>query len=208
MADVTDVFSDVTGEQSFYTAEKKEKKEFVPIVPGNYLCHIIDVQSSIRDVKNKYKGRVYNYTVQVAPENSAYDYTYKEINGDDKKTDGSVYKGYKFKGSVWRFLEPQKEDTFEANPTGNKGYFYFCEALSLECPKETKEINGKEIELQSLPNLTTNDLIGKPVIAVVGEGRPWKDKNGNDRTFWDCKFIKKWAEGKEKSDVPSQDIPF
>jgi hypothetical protein len=208
MADVTNVFSDITGEKSFYTAEKKEKKEFVPIVPGEYLCHIIDVKTSIRDVKGKYKGRVYNYTVQVAAENSTNKYTYQEINGDDKETDGSTYKGYKFRGSVWRFLEPQEEDKFEANPTGNKGYYYFCEAIGVDCPRETKTINGKEVEVQTLPNLTSNDLIGKPVIAVVGEGRPWKDKDGNKKTFWDCKFVKRWEDGKEKSDASSEEIPF
>ena len=109
---------------------------------------------------------MYNYTVQVAEENSANEYTYNEINGDEKTTDGSAYKGYKFKGSVWRFLEPQKEDKFEANPTGNKGYLYFCEALNIECPKETKQINGQDIDVQTLPNLTSNDLIGKPVLGA------------------------------------------
>ena len=211
MAEVTDIFGDVTGEQSFYVPgeeNKKEKKSFTPIVPGDYYCHITDVQTSIRDVKNKYKGRVYNYTVEVAKENSENEYTYKEINGDDKDTDGSVYKGYKFKGSVWRFLEPQKGDTFEANPTGNKGYMYFCEALNIECPKETKQINGKDVEVQTLPNLTSKDLIGKPIVAVVGQGRAWKDKEGNDRTFWDCRFVKRWEGGKEKSDASSEDIPF
>ena len=124
------------------------------------------------------------------------------------ETDGSTYKGYKFRGSVWRFLEPQKEDKFEANPTGNKGYYYFCEAIGVDCPKETKTINGKEVEVQTLPNLTSNDLIGKPVIAIVGEGRPWKDKDGNEKTFWDCKFVKKWEDGKEKGNASSEEIPF
>mgnify|MGYP003152279065 CR=1 FL=1 len=213
MAEVTDIFSDVTGEQSFYTPEEKSKdeskKEFVPIVPGEYYCHIVDVQATVRDVKNKYKGRVYNYTVEVDDKNSDNEYVYRDLKGTEKMTTGEAYKGYKFKGSVWRFLEPQEGDTFQSNQTGNKGYMYFCEALNLECPKEVKQINGKEIEVQTLPNINNQDLIGKPIIAVVSQGRNWKDKEGNLRTFWDCKFVKRWEGGKEKAnEKASENIPF
>ena len=212
-SNLNDVFDDVKGEQSFYTpGAKKPKKEYIPIVKGEYLGHITDVEAVIRDVKRKdgsvYKGRVYNYTVKVAPENKSNTYKYQEINGDTANTDGGVYEGYRFKGKVWRFLEPQKGDTFSSNNEGNKGYVYFCAAIGVECPTEKKDIDGKKVEVKTLPHLNSADIIGKAVTAVVDYGRTYKDKNGNERTFMDCKFIKQWEDGKDKKEESGNDIPF
>ena len=178
-ANVNEMFDDIKSESSSF-----KKKKFIPIVEGEYFCKIAKVETNIRDVKKdgNFKARVYNYTVEVMPENKQNLYDYEDEKDDGKKctTDGDHYVGYNFRGSVWRFLEPQKEYTFQANNAGNKGYISFCEALGVECPKETKQINGKDVEIHLLPNLTSDDIIGKPVISVVKKGRKWKNNDG----FW------------------------
>ena len=206
-----DVFKDLTGEKSVYTQEDKKPKEYVPIVEGEYLGHIIDVETQILDVKRdgNFKARLYKYTVQVAEENKSNKYFYKDIDGSEKETDGSSYKNYKFKGNVWRFLEPQEGDDFDSNSSGNKGYLNFCQTMGIECPTTKEKVNGKKVEVKQLPSLNTDDVVGKPVIAVIKEGRPWKDKKGNPRVYFDCKFVKKWEGGKaKKQNGAGDDIPF
>ena len=201
-ANVNDMFESIKAEGSTY-----KTKKFVPIVEGDYFCKIIDVKTNIRDVKKdgNYKARVYNYTVEVMPENKSNSYDY-EVDGNPLVADGAHFVGYKFRGSVWRFLEPQDGETFDTNNAGNKGYVYFCEALNVSCPKEVKQINGKDVEIQSLPNLTTEDMIGKPVISVVKKGRTWKDNNGYLKQFYDSKYVRRW-ERTTNSEIDN-DIPL
>ena len=202
-ANVNEMFDDIKSESSSF-----KKKKFIPIVEGEYFCKIAKVETNIRDVKKdgNFKARVYNYTVEVMPENKQNLYDYEDEKDDGKKctTDGDHYVGYNFRGSVWRFLEPQKEYTFQANNAGNKGYISFCEALGVECPKETKQINGKDVEIHLLPNLTSDDIIGKPVISVVKKGRKWKNNDGFWKQFYDSKFVRKWdrPEGELNNDLP------
>lgn len=208
MADVNDMFNEVTKEQSFYT--KAKKKEFTPFARGEYFGHITDVDSKILDVKGgQYKARLYTYTVEVDAENKSKNFEYEGIDGKPTKTKGDVYVGKRFKGKLWRFLEPAKDDTFESNSTGNTGYLKFCETIGIECPTETKTIDGEDVEVQLLPNLTSDVMLGKPVIAFVDKGRPFTNKKGEETFFWDCKFCKKWEGGKAKDIKPKgADLPF
>ena len=208
MADVNDMFNEVTKEQSFYA--KGKKKSFTPYGKGEYYCHIVDVDSKILDVRGgQYKARLYTYTVEIAEDNSILDFEYEGIDGKPVKTKGSVYVGGKFKGKLWRFLEPGKDDDFESHSSGNTGYLKFCETIGVECPTETRTINGEDVEVQLLPNLTPDMMLGKPVIAFVDKGRPFINKKGVETFFWDCKFCKKWTSGKDK-DIKSKDgdLPF
>ena len=178
MANVNDMFNEVTKEQSFYT--KATKKEFTPFAKGEYFGHITDVDSKVLDVKGgQYKARLYTYTV--------------EVDAENKKKN----------------FEPGKDDTFESNATGNTGYLKFCETIDVECPTETKTIDGEDVEVQLLPNLTSDVMLGRPVVAFVDKGRPFINKKGEETFFWDCKFCKKWAGGKAK-DIKSKDgdLPF
>jgi len=208
MANVNDMFNEVTKEQSFYT--KAKKKEFTPFARGEYFGHITDVDSKILDVKGgQYKARLYTYTVEVDAENKSKNFEYEGIDGKPTKTKGDVYVGKRFKGKLWRFLEPAKDDTFESNSTGNTGYLKFCETIGIECPTETKTIDGEDVEVQLLPNLTSDVMLGKPVIAFVDKGRPFTNKKGEETFFWDCKFCKKWEGGKAKDIKPKgADLPF
>ena len=208
MADVNDMFNEVTKEQSFYT--KAKKKQFTPYGKGEYFGHIIDVDSKVLDVKGgQYKARLYTYTVEVAPENKSKSFQYEGIDGKPVDTKGDVYVGGKFKGKLWRFLEPSKDDDFESNANGNTGYLKFCETIGVECPTETRTIDGEDVEVQLLPNLTSDLMLGQPVVAFVDKGRPFTNKEGKEVFYWDCKFCKKWEGGKKKEiSTKGGDLPF
>ena len=209
MGDVNEMFSKVTEEQSFFNPNKK--KVFTPFAKGEYYAHITEVSSKVLDVKGgQYKARLYSFTVEAAKENKTKDFEFENIKGELEKTKGDVYVGKKFRGKLWRFLEPQKKDEFESNSDGNKAYLTFCKNIGKECPIETRNIGGEDVEVQLLPNLTTEDFLGQPIIAFVDKGRPFKDKNGETKQYFDCKFCKKW-EGGKKINITSggkNEIPF
>lgn len=208
MADVNDMFNEVTKEQSFYA--KTKKREFTPYGKGEYFGHITDVDSKVLDVKGgQYKARLYTYTVEVAAENKDKDFQYEGIDGKPVATKGHVYVGGKFKGKLWRFLEPSKDDKFESNANGNTGYLKFCETIGVDCPTETRTIDGEDVEVQLLPNLTSDLMLGQPVVAFVDKGRPFTNKEGREVFYWDCKFCKKWEGGKKKEiSTKGGDLPF
>ena len=210
MAEVNDVFDSVTKEQSFFVPGKKAKKEFKPYAKGEYFGHIIECDSRVVDVKKgEHKARLYTFVFQAAQENETKTFEFKNIKGEMEKTKGDCYVGAKFRGKLWRFLEPGKDDTFRSNSEGNTGYMRFCQTIGVKCPVEKREINGEEIEVQLLPNLSASDMLGKPAIAVVDLGRPFVNKDGETKQYWDAKFLKKWEEGKQKTVSGADDaIPF
>ena len=210
MAEVNDVFDSVTKEQSFFVPGKKAKKEVKPYAKGEYFGHIIECDSRVVDVKKgEHKARLYTFVFQAAQENETKTFEFKNIEGKMEETKGDCYVGAKFRGKLWRFLEPGKDDTFTSNSEGNTGYMRFCQTIGVKCPVEKREINGEEIEVQLLPNLSASDMLGKPAIAVVDLGRPFVNKDGETKQYWDAKFLKKWEEGKQKAVSGADDaIPF
>ena len=212
MADVNQMFDDVTKEQSFFIPGKeKVKKNYKPFARGEYFGHIIECESKVVDVKGgKHKARLYTYTFQASEENKDKTFEFKNIKGDMEETKGDCYIGTKFRGKLWRFLEPSKDDTFESNADGNTGYLRFCDTIGKDCPIETRNINGEDIEVKLLPSLSAEDFLGQPVIAFVDKGRPYTDKMGKTRQYFDCKFCKKWEDGKKKdiSVGGKNEIPF
>ena len=216
MAKVTDdLFDKAVNETSFAiptTRSKSESKEGPakpPVVSGDYLGHIVQVNSKVVDVKGgEFKARVYDYFVEVAPENKENKYTYKRYSDDETvDVDGSSYSGYKFKGSIFKYLEPGDKDTFKSRSELNKYYLWFCESCGVECPIITTKIDGQEIEVKSLPVIKMDELVGTPVQAVVGKGNTWTDSDGNERTPWVVKFVRDWKDGK-KREIDDNDIPF
>ena len=215
MATVTDdLFDKAMNETSFAIPDSGGKRTTkssgkAPLVSGDYLGHIVQVNSKVVDVlKGKYRARVYDYFVEVAPENVQNKYTYTRYD-DDKvvDTDGSAYVGYKFKGSIFKYLEPGKDDKFEARSDFNKYYMWFCEACGIECPTVTTKIDGEEMEVKSLPVINMEELVGTPVQAVIGKGKTWVDSDGKERTPWVVKFVRNWKDGKKK-EIGDEDIPF
>ena len=214
MAEVNDVFSKITQEKSYFDPSKSKRvdtKEWTPIVEGEYLGHISSVETKVVDVKKdgNYKARLYRYEVTVSPENEKMTYK-KYTDGQQETYTGECYKNLKFRGSLWRFLEPSEEDDFDSNSGGNQNFMRFCESIGIECPTHKKVVDGQDIEVKALPNLTTSDMLGKPVIAFVAKGRPFKNKEGVTKTYFDCKFIKKWEDGEDKDMTNGADdeIPF
>ena len=212
MAKVTDdLFDKAVNETSFAIPTEGKAKSGgskTPLVQGEYLGHIVQVNSKVVDVKGgEFKARVYDYFVEVAPENKDNDYTYKRYDTQETVTcDGSSYVGYKFKGSTFKYLEPGKGDTFKSRTELNKYYLWFCEACGIECKSVTTEIDGKDVEVKELPVIDMEELVGTPVSAVVGKGKTWTDSDGNERTPWVSKFIRPWKDGEKKE--MDNEIPF
>ena len=192
MANVNDILSE-KGEKSFFY-DDGSKPKFKGLTEGNYLGHITDVSTRVVEWQN-YKARVYNFKVKVSPEN------------DLKYENGFAGREIKSIG-VFRYLEPGKDDTFVAHPSGNRNYLNFCEALSVNCPSEKKKINGKEVEVKVLPSLNLSDVSGKPVDAVVKKGKAYTDKKGVQRCYMDVKWVEKWEDGEQIKTEGSNEIPF
>ena len=216
MAKVTDdLFDKALNETSFAipTAPREKdsspRSEKHPIVSGEYLGHIVQTSSKVVDVKGgEFKARVYDYFVEVAPENKKNEYSYNRYS-DDKliKCGGEEYVGYKFKGSVFKYLEPGKDDKFKSRTEFNKYYLWFCEACNIDCPTITTKIDGQEIEVKALPSIDMEALVGTPVKVTVGRGKTWVDSEGKERKPWVAKWLREWKDGK-KREISDADIPF
>tara|TARA_Y100001963_G_C6787425_1_gene453611 strand:+ start:2219 stop:2839 length:621 start_codon:yes stop_codon:yes gene_type:complete len=206
MNDMNKMFDDAINEVSLYRPSSDgPRKAFTPFIEGEYYGHIINVESRIVDVQGQYRARVYNYALKVAPKNSDQTYVKNGIDGKPEDLNGKEYVGKTiYAKGVFRFLEPGNADAFEANPEGNKSYYYFCQAIGLECKDVTKDIDGEQVTFKELPNLTTANMEGQPVIGVCGYSKPYTNKEGKEVTPFNVKFVKKWEKGR----VLSEDIPF
>tara|TARA_R100001015_G_C4635064_1_gene203355 strand:- start:9160 stop:9792 length:633 start_codon:yes stop_codon:yes gene_type:complete len=210
MSDINEMFDSAINEVSLYRpdSDKKEGNDvWIPFNKGDYYGHIVNVDSRIVDVQGQYRARVYNYAIKVAPKNEHLNYAWQNDNGDMKETSGKEYVGRTIwaKG-VFRFLEPGDKDTFESNAEGNKSYFYFCQAIGLNCKDVTKTIDGEEVTFKELPNLTTQHMEGQPVIAVCDYGKAYTNKDGKEVTPFQVKWVKEWPKGRILENDES--IPF
>ena len=182
------------------------KDEYVPMVEGEYLGHIIESRTITREFTKEdrlMKARIFNFKVEVAQDNTRNKYTVntKEITGEHYVGKHIMADG------VFRFLEPTKDDTFESNAEGNKRYLMFCQSLGMQIPTEERTINGKTVTVQILPDIKEDDLNGTPVTAVVGRGQDWTDDTGKNRPSWRVKFTKLWADGKRLA-TKTDALPF
>ena len=188
----------VPGEE---TESKKPKN--APNVRGEFYGHMQNATS--REVSwskdgKTFKALVYNYEFVVDAKNSEMSY-----EGTNGKLKGEEYVGRTYRSNgIFRFLEPKKGDDFDSNSTGNKRYFQFCETIGVEIPRKVVKMNGQDVEVQVLPPLKGTDIDGAPAIALIDAGKPYKNKEGEERTPFVVKFVKQW-EGGVKKDA---DIPF
>jgi len=58
-----------------------------------------------------------------------------------------------------------------------------------------------------IPRLEHSDFLGKPVLANVGLGKPWKGSDGVERQSHEVKSINLWKEG-TAIDVEVEELPF
>ena len=198
MNDVNKLFDSAVNEVSLYKPKKDgdKLKEWIPYVDGDYYGHILNVTTRIVDVMEKYRARVYNYCIKVAPKTG--EMKYNSISGKEFVGRMIWAKG------VFRFLEPGNADPFESNSEGNKSYYYFCQAIGLKCKDVTKKIDGEEVTFKELPNLTTANMEGQPVIGNCGYGKPYTNKDGKEVTPFQVKYVKEWPKGR----ILDEDIPF
>ena len=208
---------EIIGDDDFFTettkpkqkAEKTPKPQWTPFANGEYYGHITEVTTrEVNTHGGKHKALVYNFMIKVAEENEINNYSYDwgNTNYDVK---GAEYIGKKIKCvGVFRYLAPKENDTFTSNPDGNKGYVMFCETIGIQLPTTTKEIDGEKVTVKSLPTIKESDMEGMPVIAVVGEGKKYTNKNGKEVTPKVAKFVKAWKNGKKKEMTNEADIPF
>ncbi len=202
------MFDDMLNDtESFFVPgadNEKPQNKSAPNIRGEFYGHM--QEASTREVSwtkdgNKFKALVYNYDFIVDAKNA--EQSYKSSNGDELK--GSEYVGRTYKSNgIFRFLEPKKGDDFVSNSSGNKRYFQFCETIGVEIPRKVVKIKGQDVEVQVLPPLKADNINGFPVIALIDAGKPYKNKEGQERTPYVVKFIKKW-EGGVKKDA---DLPF
>ena len=194
------------GDEILFIPDNEKKKEQNsdwrrPFVEGEYLCHIKDVSMSEVSFKG-FKATVYNYWVEVAKENGINSYSFR-----DEEYSGSEYVGRSIKASgVFKFLTPKEGDDFEANPSGNDKYLWFCKSIGAEVKKEKRVIDGDEVTVEIMPDVAEEDIVGRPVTAVVGKGKPYTNKNGKEIKPWVSKFVRAWDGGKIKDFT--EEIPF
>ena len=198
-------------EALFIPGEDAEHDEYVPKVAGDYLGHITEARTLVREFKKdgrSFKARIFNFKVHVAAENAQQTYT-THIDGTTKEITGEHFVDWSVVADgVFRFLEPANGDKYESNAEGNKRYLKFCQSLGMEIPTEDRTINGKTVKVQLLPDIKETDLNGTPVVAVVGRGQDWVNDAGETRPSWRVKLTKRWESGTRLATTTTNDLPF
>ena len=211
MADIDSILdSPSTGGKTYY--DMSEDKPRVPMPEGTYPAHIVEVQSARRTVKTVHEAIVYNLKVKIAdPCDDHNTFQAVSYDGDKVEVNGGDFAGRKIRSNgVFKFLHPSEDDEFEANPVGNKGYANMCQVLGKEPEVKELELNGDVVQVKELPDLTEEDFLGKPCLAIIGRGKPWKGNDGKMRTPYEVKWFRQWADG-EQIDVEvleNDDVPF
>ena len=189
------------------------------LVEGEYLGHIVNARSIVRPVKDwetkeegKYQARIYNFDVIVADENRGMTYQYEDITGKHIEISGEQFVDKKLMAKgVFKFLDPQEGDTFVGNPTENHKYSLFCETLGVHPKEETRTIDGKETTVKLLPLLTEEQMLGRPVTAILKKVKDrWVNNKGETMHYsWRVSFVKPWTQGSVKTmEVNKDDLPF
>jgi len=184
-----------------------EEKSNVAFAPGNYYGHITALKEPREvTVRKKYKAKVYNFVFTVANETANHTYNKEGIDGNPEEVSGREYVGRDIRSAgIFQFLAPQVGDTFKANSGGNRKFVEFCETAGIVCPEVEIEVDGEKRTVKTIPDCITDiDVVGKPVIATVGFGKPWKGDDGVERKSIEVKSILEWKGGKEKE----TDLPF
>ena len=200
-------------EEALFIPTDDTTRTHTPKVEGDYLGHITDTTTLVREFKTSdgrdVKARIFNYKVEVAHENATREYTFTDHNGTQHTTSGEPYVGWTVSArGVFRFLEPGEGDTFESNSENNVAYLRFCQALGMTIETTQREVNGKTIDVQVLPTLTEHDINGRPVIAVVGRDKDWVNDEGETMPSFRAKFVKLSKEGKALATTTKHDLPF
>ena len=203
MSTMTDTMETATSVNYFDPSQEKANTR---LAQGVYPAHIIKCDSVERPIKGKFKARIYNFRVKIANEVVDRHYQIEDISGVMKDVNSADYIGREVRSAgIFFFLTPDIGDDFEANSGGNRKFMDTVEALGVPCPEIEVEIDGEKRMVKSLPSLEHSDFLGKPVLANIGLGKPWKGTDGVERQSHEVKSINLWEEG---TYVETEKLPF
>ena len=203
MSTMTDTMATATAVNYFDPSQEKTNTR---LAQGVYPAHIIKCDSVERPIKGKFKARIYNFRIKIANEVTTRHYQIEDISGILTDVNSADYIGREVRSAgIFFFLTPEIGDDFEANSGGNRKFMDTVEALGVSCPEIEVEIDGEKRMVKSLPNLEHSDFLGKPVLANIGLGKPWKGTDGVERQSHEVKSINLWEEG---SYVETEKLPF
>ena len=203
MSTMTDTMETATAVNYFDPSQEKTNTR---LAQGVYPAHIIKCDSVERPIKGKYKARIYNFRIKIANEVTTRHYQIEDISGIMTDVNSSDYIGREVRSAgIFFFLTPDIGDDFEANSGGNRKFMDTVEALGVPCPEIEVEVGGEKRMVKSLPNLEHSDFLGKPVLASIGLGKPWKGTDGVERQSHEVKSINLWEEG---TYVETEKLPF
>ena len=84
--------------------------------------------------------------------------------------------------------------------------FHLYASYCTYCEDTGSKPVGQKRFISLLLDCCKNQLGLKEISQFSKKGRPFKNKEGKTRTFYDCKWIKQWKEGKVKK--VEDEIPF
>ena len=205
MSTMTDTMQTATAVNYFDPSQEKTNTR---LAQGVYPAHIIKCDSVERPIKGKFKARIYNFRIKIANEVVDRHYQIEDISGVMKDVNSADYIGREVRSAgIFFFLTPDIGDDFKTNSGGNRKFMDTVEALGVSCPEIEVEIDGEKRMVKSLPNLEHSDFLGKPVLANIGLGKPWKGTDGVERQSHEVKSINLWEEG-ASVDVEAAELPF
>ena len=205
MSTMTDTMQTATAVNYFDPSQEKANTR---LAQGVYPAHIIKCDSVVRPIKGMFKARIYNFRVKVAHEVVDRHYQIEDISGVMKDVNSADYIGREVRSvGIFFFLTPEIGDDFKANSGGNRKFMDTVEALGVDCHEIEVEIDGEKRMVKSLPSLEHSDFLGKPVLANIGLGKPWKGTDGIERQHYEVKSINLWKEGAH-IDVEAAELPF
>ena len=165
----------------------EQEKEWGGITPeGQYKAQIVEVDikhdhESIarKDKTKKNISNIYEVTYRLHADNAKE--TFKDAEGSEVQGGALVDRTVKGR-RVYKFKTPTTEQSnrdFIANPGNNGGYFKFCTAVNAQIEEKEITVPAGQRMVKVLPDLTKEDLLGKPVLVTV-KHRVWKGKDGKE----------------------------
>ena len=186
-----------------------ESENFSGKIPqGVFPAHIMDMNVK-EDIPIKSRTEtgiqhlcdIYEFTYQIAPEAASEEY---KVN-DTEVVKGQAFVGKTVKGKgVFKFKSvPADKKGFKNNSGGNKGFKTFLDSVKVELEsKEIEDARGARTVLV-LPDLTLDDVKGKPVLITVTH-REWQGRDDKTMVSVEVNGTKEWSTGV----ALEEDIPF
>ena len=196
MSNIDDLFAD---KETILSADKQrndDDKPYYPMTKGEYLGHIVEptmVEREFNMQGMKVKATIFNFKVKIDKENGINMYNVPSQTDPNRTVKGDYYadKVIKARG-VFKYHEPSENDQFQAYNDGNKSYVMFCESMGFKGETVESEVGGKKVVVNNLATFQPEEIYNKPVVAVVGPGKPWVNNKGQTCKSWEVKFVKAW----------------